>query len=1034
MPTKSTRSSKRNYKIRISSDRTIGPIDLDRVTALVMKGRIQGNESTSVEPFATWAPFTAFPELSELLLKKMEADTVRNRREGEDETSALPATKTILSQEATKTMVHGVGDSEGPLPKEESELWEMPTLLEIKAPEHQKEENPDLEKTQVFLPAISGESSDADDGATKLLTLENVEQALVPYSPPESKALTLTGDNSSGLPAKRGFFGLGKPVDPDEYIDEKSGKKRLMTRNTAALVALGILMMAYWQYQDEEAANPENLFPRRHTFPYIEVNVPPRLGVDADPAKSAELTEQGLELTSRETPSSYIRAIRIFYKAVGRNPKNVDAKALLASCYMRLSETVPRNQRLFETIEKLLLPGPPQGQWTPDYVVARSEYYQMLNRHDQAQEIIDAYLKVRPTPEILYQKAKIAYERRELDTALNMIAKAIPPEKMQRANPRHLLLYAMLLDKKGQKEAALANLKRLKRESISYGPGVLYYADFHLRNGKHQEAFKALRFLVNNPGLLEGMQRAEAFAVTAKTFETMNMMDQAYRFARAAFRDHYNRDEVEDLLFRVKSKLPKFKASYTHIVAARHREKAKEYDKAINLYVQALERNRNDAIPFMMLARLYEDRGDIYEAIDRFGKALSQTSERPIDAAVNLARIYISRFDLEKAKEMIKRAEKMALASRSRLDQIFYLKALLHLKSRRLDLAEPFFDKALARGSRFVDLYLQMGDLEAERKNERLAEFYYSIALRYEPFHPKAMLGVALTRFHSDSPSRAISFLKDKLNTQPNSAAIMTNLAIIYLRSGDQLSGKNYLQNAIRSDSRYAEAFRLLGDLTKDEGNRQNDYSAKRHSYRYALASYEMYSKLAPNDPEGFKATADLYFDIRDLGAAAKNYHKVLDLTPNYPEVRLRLAQISRNGGDGERAMKLLEEEIKINPKSDAAWVEKGNIFMAKKEFLLATKAFTEAARINEQNSDALFGLGVVYHLQGSYDNALSLFGRVIKLDPLKADVYWQMGLIYQKQNNKVKAMQAFTNYKGIVREPAAISKADDKMRELSVK
>jgi len=278
-----------------------------------------------------------------------------------------------------------------------------------------------------------------------------------------------------------------------------------------------------------------------------------------------------------------------------------------------------------------------------------------------------------------------------------------------------------------------------------------------------------------------------------------------------------------------------------------------------------------------------------------------------------------------------------------------------------------------------------------------------------------------------------VSFLKDKLNMQPNSAAIMTNLAIIYLRSGDQLSGKNYLQNAIRSDAKYAEAFRLLGDLTKDEGNRQTDYNAKRHSYRYALASYEMYSKLAPNDPEGFKATADLYFDIRDLGAAAKNYHKVLELTPNYPDVRLRLAQISRNGGDSDRAMQLLDEELKINP-SDAAWVEKGNIFMAKKDFQAATKAFTEAAHVNEKNADALFGLGVVYHLQGSYDNALSLFTRVIKLDPLKADVYWQMGLIYQKQNNRVKAKQAFTNYKGIVREPAAITKADEKIHELDSK
>ena len=104
---------------------------------------------------------------------------------------------------------------------------------------------------------------------------------------------------------------------------------------------------------------------------------------------------------------------------------------------------------------------------------------------------------------------------------------------------------------------------------------------------------------------------------------------------------------------------------------------------------------------------------------------------------------------------------------------------------------------------------------------------------------------------------------------------------------------------------------------------------------------------------------------------------------------------------------------------------------MAQKDFTNATKAFTEAARINEKNADALFGLGVVYHLQSSYDNALSLFARVIKLDPLKADVYWQMGLIYQKQANKTKAIQAFTNYRGIIRDPGLVAKADEKLKEL---
>ncbi|WP_371916892.1 tetratricopeptide repeat protein, partial [Pseudomonas sp. MPR-TSA4] len=71
--------------------------------------------------------------------------------------------------------------------------------------------------------------------------------------------------------------------------------------------------------------------------------------------------------------------------------------------------------------------------------------------------------------------------------------------------------------------------------------------------------------------------------------------------------------------------------------------------------------------------------------------------------------------------------------------------------------------------------------------------------------------------------------MKDKLNEQPNSAPIMTNLAVIYLSSGDQDSGKMYLQNAIQVDRNYAKAYQLLGKLTQAEGDRQTDPSARVH-------------------------------------------------------------------------------------------------------------------------------------------------------------------------------------------------------------
>lgn len=996
---------------------------MDRIKALVMKGRISGQEPTSADPFSSWAPFVSFPELGELLLRKLETDERGAPPPGETAViqvpeEEVPATKTLMNTERTKTLAM---DTEQ---ERQTGSFGIPTLVDI--PIKPQEDNPDIEKTIVNLPTVSDNKPEETEEGTKILKPENIDRALQPFIPSAEVVNPLLTE----MGEKKNIF--GKTVDASQYVTE-TGKRRLLSRNTAAVLALGLLLIAYLTNKTEEESDPTKILPRYHTFPYVEVNVPPRLGNVLDRVKSAELMEAGNRLIEKETPSAYITAIKkYFYPSVGRNITNYDAKALLASSYIRISEIFPRDQRLFETVEKLLFPGPPNARWTPEYVGALSEYYQMLNRHDQAQEVVDAYLKRRQTPELLYQKAKISFERREIDVALTFISKAIPPAKVQRANPRHLLFYAMLLDRKGQKDAAITNLNRLHQESLKsksfYGPGLLFHADLLLRIGKPKEARTKLKFLLDRPYLLDRVQLADAFTTAAKTLEALNDLNRARVFAEAAESFHYDRETIRDVLYRIKSKLPATKAAYTHIVAGRQKEKAKQHEQALSLYVRALETNRSDPTPFLLMARLFEEKGEIDEALDRYNKASKANRKRPIEAYLSQGRIYANRYELEKAKQMTK----MAADLKRNRDQVDFLRGLVNIQARRKDLGTPYFEKALSKGSRLTDLYIQMGEIEVENKNQKLAEFYYSTALRYEPYHPKAMLGVAHTRFHLDSPSRAVSFLKDKLATQPNSAAIMTNLAIIYLRSGDQDSGKNYLQNAIRSDSKYAEAFRLLGDLTKDEGNRQTDnYAARRHSYRYALASYEMYSKLAPNDPEGYKATGDLYFDIRDLGAAAKNYHKVLSLTKNYPEVNLRLAQISRNGGDGARAMQLLDEEIRVNPRSDAARVEKGNIFMAQKDFQAATKAFTEAARINDKNADALFGLGVVYHLQGSYDNALSLFARVLRLDPLKADVYWQMGLIYQKQNNRSKAVQAFTNYKGIIRDPASQGKADDRIREM---
>jgi tetratricopeptide (TPR) repeat protein len=263
------------------------------------------------------------------------------------------------------------------------------------------------------------------------------------------------------------------------------------------------------------------------------------------------------------------------------------------------------------------------------------------------------------------------------------------------------------------------------------------------------------------------------------------------------------------------------------------------------------------------------------------------------------------------------------------------------------------------------------------------------------------------------------------------------------LQPNELAAQKSSLQAAIRRDPKQPENFLKLGDLSREEGDRATDIKLKRHSYRYALASYEMAAKLSPGKAEPLMRTAELYFAIRDLKAAAKNYQLALALEPNFPGAQLRLAQISRNDGDPAEAERLLQAEVKANPDQQDAWVELGNLHMSRvsqdfKELAPASKAFAEALRMNPLNSPALFGLGFVRHLEGRFPEALELFAKVTQLEPKHYDVFWQIGLIHERQHDNAQAIAAFRAYRRILSEEGgsgnamALRRADDKIRSLS--
>ncbi len=986
-------SDQPTFKIKISPDRVLGPLDLARVEALVMKGAIKGDEPTSVDPFEAWSPFREHKDLREILKKKVSKQ------------------KTGASAAPTKSLPGKSSRSARPEDDALDDSLSMPTLVNIKVGDLRADDD----RTRLDLPA----TLDDDGEKTKIITTEQFEPLWKKY---EKIAPRLPED-----------------AENEAAADGQPKRKPIFHKRTFIVLTIGLLIYVLFTNFDEgnskKPGKPDvPLAPRWFTFPYIEVNLPPP---DVhDPILSDNLLEAGLDTAADETPAGTIKAIRTsYYPAVRKNPRSVQARASLAAAYLRIAEIVPRDERFFETIKTLLSVKPPKGKVIPEYSAAVAEFYFLLNRVDQAEEALDEAMKSRPSAEVQFLRAQAHQRRGRSDAALSIMTKMISATVSANLNPnpRHDLFYADLLDKRGQTALSEQILLRINKNYRLFAPARLLRAEQLMRKGDFKKALETVRWVTERPHLVDRPTMAKTFLLVARILEGLKegnprrRIEKAVNFAESAKAIRLFDDDVNDLVYRLKTLHPATADAYKSIVSGRQKERIREFDNAMIDYLRAGDEREDDPVPQYLMGRLLESQGKVFDSMKRYLRA-ADTKKKPIEPLIRLARIYIDRYDLENAKTTIQRAD----ALRRNRSEIKILKGLYQYRDGRKDLGEFTLREAMSMGSRNPELYVFFGKLEEERKKYDLAEFYYSMALRYDRESADALLGLANTRFYSESPSRAIAYLKDRLNEQPNSAPIMTSLSVIYYKSGDQASAKNYIINAIRADKTYAPAFKLLGNLMRADGDANtSDFVNRRNNYRQALAAYEQYSALSPNDVEGYKATGDLYYQIRDLGAAAKNYHQVIKLVPNYPDVRVRLAKISRNGGDIPQAIKFLEEELKNHSNSDAALTERGHIYNDDGKLDMALSFYTQAVQANENNTEALLTLGNVHQKMGNYDHALSLYERVIKIDPLISRAHWLMGTIYRRRGDRLKAIQSFKNVLALSGDPELKQGAQTAIQEL---
>jgi tetratricopeptide (TPR) repeat protein len=130
--------------------------------------------------------------------------------------------------------------------------------------------------------------------------------------------------------------------------------------------------------------------------------------------------------------------------------------------------------------------------------------------------------------------------------------------------------------------------------------------------------------------------------------------------------------------------------------------------------------------------------------------------------------------------------------------------------------------------------------------------------------------------------------------------------------------------------------------------------------------------------------------------------------TFNYVYVEAIKQKLLGNGGD---ALAYLEQCIKLNPLSDAAYYQMGQIVIANGDMSNGKKFVLNAVKIDQKNFWYLMSLADIYYKEKNLDSAIIYYEKAVEFFPDKEDLQLTLGNLYSENKNYDKAKTLFDSF-----------------------
>lgn len=312
--------------------------------------------------------------------------------------------------------------------------------------------------------------------------------------------------------------------------------------------------------------------------------------------------------------------------------------------------------------------------------------------------------------------------------------------------------------------------------------------------------------------------------------------------------------------------------------------------------------------------------------------------------------------------------------------------SLLYMQQAKYDKAQTHLVHNIELGQADAQSYAQLAYIHVQHSQPWSAVAAYSQALMLAPETSQYQQGLLFALIESGDLSQANALLKELLNKTPDNADLWLQRAQIALQQDQKKQALAAIEVALKLNPKETSNQLLAAQLHLSEGSSERAVTLLKQGLKHADKKQQTAIINTTMQTLGWLVSEQKWGLAKELVGSVKRLTKQL---PRAEQAQFSVygAQIAMQQGNTKRALKSLNNALKINPNLGDALLSLASIYRDKNQLTQAKLMYVRAQALPDYQLSAWLGLSQIAIDSKDYPNALKYLKKALRANPQRQDL-----------------------------------------------